>query len=119
ILQALLSDAVKHCDSDTDCRGNQKCCATGVCAVKCRCHDVICPGGEVCVKTPEPHCECQAGLSECPDEPCQVSSCSNHEDALCRNNYCGGCHAVWIERGRIVDDCQQEVERGRIVDDCN
>jgi len=35
-------------------------------------------------------------------DPCGVSKCNKHPEAVCRANYCGGCHAWFYVAGKRV-----------------
>jgi len=40
---------------------------------------------------------------ECFAAPCDVTTCSNYPHALCVNDYCGGCNAVYSVQGEEVE----------------
>ncbi|XP_076439268.1 uncharacterized protein LOC143278121 [Babylonia areolata] len=55
---------------------------------------------------------CQAAPAQacqtvyCFVEPCLVANCPNHPNAVCTNDYCGACRAVYtLPDGTLVTDC--------------
>ncbi|KAK6165516.1 hypothetical protein SNE40_022432 [Patella caerulea] len=44
-------------------------------------------------------------------DPCMLPKCTNHEDAKCWSDYCGGCIATWkLPDGSVVDDCINDTQ---------
>ena len=44
-------------------------------------------------------------------DPCEVNICPAHPDATCIANYCGGCHAIFLDAsGNRLRDCNDKEE---------
>jgi len=85
----VFSTCIADCSSDSDCSGIDKCCSNG-CGRVCQPPQSVnsgCPGGSAPVN--------------CFMAPCSVSKC-DVAGAICSNNYCGGCKAVWTLNGQPV-----------------
>ena len=37
----------------------------------------------------------ESDMVECLLEPCSTAQCTGYPEAICHNNYCGVCQAVW------------------------
>ncbi|CAF2395804.1 unnamed protein product [Rotaria sp. Silwood2] len=56
---------------------------------------------ELSVETPESKCI----TVNCFVDPCGFAKCNKHSDAVCRANYCGGCHAwFYVNNKRVQCD---------------
>ena len=119
------SKAIAICDEDThDACGsaNMKCdadqiCTQGVCSNTCRSGEVVCKGSCINPKTNAKYCGADASCmnytacsetEQCIAGKCVISSCTNPEESLCRENgqricvniygnnlkHCGGCGAT-------------------------
>eukprot|EP01084_Bolivina_argentea_P093880 168790_1 len=42
---------------------------------------------------------CHLGWVHCDAPPCLISTCNNYPQAICRDNYCGGCNADYYMSG--------------------
>ncbi|KAK7095331.1 hypothetical protein V1264_006754 [Littorina saxatilis] len=48
---------------------------------------------------------CPQGFVNCFVAPCQFAHCDNHPNAVCHDDYCGGCNDIWFENGVRINDC--------------
>ncbi len=58
-------------------------------------------------------CEEGVPLVDCFVSPCQFSLCPAYPEAVCEDDYCGGCNARWyVQQGdqkrEVTDDSQSE-----------
>lgn len=55
--------------------------------------------------------ECQ-NIVRCFVDPCEVHTCLAHPDATCIANYCGGCHAIFLDAsGNRLHDCIEQADQ--------
>ncbi|XP_062609247.1 deleted in malignant brain tumors 1 protein-like [Saccostrea cucullata] len=65
------------------------------------------------------------GVELCPDgqsfvncfvAPCDVSTCPAFPTAICKDDYCGGCNAVWsLNDTDVTSDCQKKSAEVRLI----
>lgn len=82
------------------------------CSAKCNKMPIDCHG--------ECPCPCHKGLVNCFVSPCFEAKCPAYPHAKCYDNYCGGCNAIFIFDGKVVDcsessssllECRKKDER--------
>ncbi|KAL3885494.1 hypothetical protein ACJMK2_025547 [Sinanodonta woodiana] len=77
------------CETDVQCRTGFKCCFNGC--------------GYHCVKPSGTPCSDGSTMVHCLVNPCDVTDCPAHPEAVCVANYCGGCNAIFFVGGKKVN----------------
>jgi len=92
-------------------------CTTMACILRNPCEKVHCGNGTICRvqhgealcvaqhSTTKPRCSDGSFPVHCIIAPCSRSTCSV-EGAVCTNDYCGGCNAVWTKNRKTLSSHQ-------------
>ena len=77
------------CSDDDDCQLGQICCSNGC--------------GQACICPPD------KPLVNCFVDPCDVTICPAHPDAMCQADYCGGCNARFLDSDgdEVTETCNR------------
>ncbi|KAJ7330750.1 hypothetical protein OS493_021679 [Desmophyllum pertusum] len=85
------------CKSDTDCRGDMKCCGMGC--------------GKRCIPVNKQVCPTNKPFKLCIYDKCLSSpGCPSHPSACCRMNYCGECTAEYYDEHDRKIDCSNATQ---------
>ena len=63
------------------------------------CNAIFFQGRNEITKNCHNPCPPHKPLAKCIVDPCKVIKCHSHPDAICKANYCGGCNAIFFEKG--------------------
>lgn len=98
------------CEHEDECA--QK-CSTVRCILGAACDDTeewYRPFGQCCSSCKPKESDCDGTLMACLVRPCSVTTCDAHPDAVCADDYCDGCNAIFTLDGEVLskDECEKE-----------
>eukprot|EP00040_Diaphanoeca_grandis_P035663 m.224844 g.224844 ORF g.224844 m.224844 type:complete len:905 (+) comp33446_c0_seq1:159-2873(+) len=98
------------CEHEDECA--QK-CSTVRCILGAACDDTeewYRPFGQCCSSCKPKESDCDGTVVACLVRPCSVTTCDAHPDAVCADDYCDGCNAIFTLDGEVLskDECEKE-----------